>query len=126
MNRSQESKGGTRFETTGFESSTPEHFAFLYNSTPSRFRLYLFSIPPRSLPPPLTNVRAYRVSSLRRFCPPPRETINFLDLNPGLRATTTTTTTMTIDRFHGAYMYVGKAERRNAACTRFMRPCLPV
>lgn len=41
----------------------------------------------------------------RRFCPPPRRTINFLDLNPGLCATTTTTTTTIIDRFrfHGAY-----------------------
>lgn len=64
----------------------------------------------------------------RRFCPPPRETINFLDLNPGLCATATTTTTTAIDRFrfYGAYMYVPHAERGNAACTGFMRPCLPV
>lgn len=58
------------------------------------------------LPPPFTKrTQTAACHPFRRFCPPPRRTINFLDLNPGLCATTTTTTTTTIDRFrfHGAY-----------------------
>lgn len=102
-----------RFETTGFESSTRAfHFPlyFYYTVSLLPFPLYLFSIPPRSLPPLFTD--ALRCHLFRRFCPPPRGTINFLDLNPGLCATTittmTTTTTTTIDRLHfyGVYVYI--------------------
>lgn len=62
-----------RFETTGFESSTRAfHFPlyFYYTVSLLPFPLYLFSIPPRSLPPLFTD--ALRCHLFRRFCPPPR------------------------------------------------------
>lgn len=90
MNRGQKSEGETRFErrlvlnrTRAFRS--PLYFcsfslSFLYSST------FTSASSHRHTPLPSSPYHPFR-----RFCPPPRGTINFLDLNPGLRATTTTT-----------------------------------
>lgn len=97
-------------ETTAFRSSARDFrcpLPFLLPCHPPQRFARSFAIPfPRHihscnplLPP--------RFHPFRRFCPPPRGTINFPALNPGrgAAATTTAITTAAIERFYNTRVY---------------------